>query len=174
MQKDIKKTKKIKLEKENNKFKENIPMFDTIYKEWNNVYKCNSCFMYSRHYQLTYNSTLDKENKCPFCKGEKTLETVSDKLIHVVDDIPFSEKIEENEKKNHILSLYDKWILIENKEKEFREFKVATEVKIEQLKAYEKLKSTDLSEMMTTYEEKLAKNLQEMEDFKDSLLKDFY
>lgn len=91
-----------------------------------------------------------------------------------MDDIPFSEKIEENEKKNHILSLHEKWTLIETKEKEFQEFKVSTEVKIEQLKAYEKLKSTDLSEMMTTYEEKLAENLRKMEDFKDKLLKNFY
>lgn len=159
--------------KKREKKRNEIFFFVSRHRDWNDLYKCRNCSMYSRHYQLTEDSGLGMSNVCPFCKEKYSLNKVDDSKISSIEDIPFCEIIKDEDKESHIFSIYDKWSELERKQKEFQKMKTATEVKIEQLKAYEELKETDLSEKLSAYEKKLQENLKEMEDFKESLLKEF-
>ena len=94
------------------------------------------------------------------------------KKYNLLEDLQFAEKIPFEKVVSHMQSISDKWLTLEKRKEEFEKNKFITEMKIHQIKAYEKLKSEDLSEKISLYELKLEENLKEMEEFKDNLLKE--
>ena len=139
---------------------------------WNDLYKCNCCNLFSRRYQAISGSSLDFLNHCQFCGKDGSLELIEDEKYEVLEDIQFAEKIPSKKIVSHMKSISDKWLTLEKRKEEFEKNKFITEIKIHQIKAYEKLKSEDLSEKVSLYERKLEENLKEMEEFKDKLLKE--
>lgn len=139
---------------------------------WNDLYKCNCCNLFSRRYQAVAGSSLDFLNHCQFCGKDDSLELIVDEKYEVLEDIQFAEKIPSKKIASHMKSISDKWLMLEKSKEEFEKNKFITEMKIHQIKAYEKLKSEDLSEKVSLYEKKLAENLKEMEEFKDKILKE--
>ena len=139
---------------------------------WNNLYKCSCCDLFSRRYQSVSGSSLNFVNHCQFCGKDDSLELITDEKYNLLEDLQFAEKIPFEKVVSHMKSISDKWLTLEKRKEEFEKNKFITEMKIHQIKAYEKLKSEDLSEKISLYELKLEENLKEMEEFKDNLLKE--